>query len=134
MNRRSFLSLLGLAPVAPAVAALPASAGIAGGKPVVFGHVTNMPMAVRDIGKLSFTVRPFQLKEIIMAKKPTVAAEEQAVRDAACALFDAIQAAEQAGYRVYWPTAHHQLPTISVSETAKVERTRVIPVVETDKA
>jgi len=68
-----------------------------------------------------------------MPKKPSVPAEESAVRDAAQALCDAISAAESAGYRVHWPVHPRDLPAISVSETAKVERTRIVPVAETAK-
>lgn len=71
-----------------------------------------------------------------MAKKPStpsIPAEENAVRDAANALCEAISVAERAGYRVHWPVHHRDLPTISISETAKVERTRVVPVAETAK-
>ena len=69
-----------------------------------------------------------------MAKKPTIPAEETAVRDAAQALCNAISTAEAAGYRVHWPASARDLPGIALSETAKVERTRVIPVAETAKA
>jgi hypothetical protein len=69
-----------------------------------------------------------------MAKKPSTPTEETAVRDAAQALHDAIAGAERAGYRVHWPVHFRDLPGIAVSETAKVERTRVIPVADTVKA
>lgn len=67
-----------------------------------------------------------------MPKKASVATEEQAVRDAANALRDAIRTAESTGYRVHWPVNPNDLPVISISETAKVERTRVVPVAEPD--
>jgi hypothetical protein len=69
-----------------------------------------------------------------MAKKPSTPTEETVVRDAANALCEAISAAERAGYRVHWPVHHRDLPTIAVSETAKVERTRVVPVADAAKA
>lgn len=67
-----------------------------------------------------------------MAKKSSVATEEQAVRDAANVFHEAIRNAEAAGYRIHWPVHPNDLPIISVSETAKVERTRVVPVAEAD--
>src|SRR3954468_20635808 len=69
-----------------------------------------------------------------MAKKPSPPTEETAGRDAANALCEAIQTAERAGYRVHWPVHHRDLPTIAVSETARVEGTRVVPVADAAKA
>ena len=44
---------------------------------------------------------------------------EQAVRDAAMKLHEAISSAEKEGYRVDWPT-RAGLPSIAVSETGKI--------------
>lgn len=45
---------------------------------------------------------------------------EQAVRDAAEKLHDAIVAAEKEGYRVDWPSTRAGLPSIAISETGKL--------------
>jgi len=48
------------------------------------------------------------------------ASTENAVREAAAALYDAIVAAQDEGYRVEWPANAAGLQSIAVSETAKV--------------
>lgn len=55
---------------------------------------------------------------------------ENGVREAAVAFGEAIRKAEEAGYRVHWPMAPNQLENISVSETARVEAVRLVPVME----
>jgi hypothetical protein len=51
---------------------------------------------------------------------------ENAVRDAAAKLHEAVKAATDAGYRVEWPTNAAGLPAIAVSETAKVGAAAVV--------
>lgn len=65
-----------------------------------------------------------------MAKKPTVSAEERAVRDAAQALHEAITNARNAGFRVHWPPSADALPAIGVSETGRLDHARTMTVAE----
>lgn len=46
---------------------------------------------------------------------------EQAVRDAAHKLHQAIEDAKAAGYRIFWPHIHDGLTSIAISETGAVK-------------
>jgi len=63
-------------------------------------------------------------------KKTNVNPAEQSLRDAAAAFADAMRKAEEAGFRVHWPVSANGLDTLSISETARVDSVRLVPVME----